>query len=120
LIKIPDGLLASSEPYLPDVRRIYWLQRPLLDLDDPELERPCVVVVLPAETESEITIVTRSSSERNGQFHPRQPEHGLNKDGWFTRIGWVSTELWTPENTHSTNLLLDEETFSYVLRDFDL
>ena len=120
MIKIPDGLLASDEPYLPEVRRLYWLQRALLDLTDPEPERPVVVMALPAESEAEITVVTRSSTEKNGQFHPRDTEHGLNKDGWFCRARWVSIELWTPANARSIDLLLDEETFSYVLRDFDL
>lgn len=120
MIKIPEGLRASGEPYLPDVRRLYWLQHPLLDEHDPEAQRPGVVVALPAKTDGEITVVTRSSSEKNGQFHSRQPEHGLNKNGWFNRVRWVSTELWTPDHAYSTELLLDEETFSYVLRDFDL
>jgi hypothetical protein len=120
LIKIPDGLLASDEPYQPEVRRFYWLQHCLLDPADPEPERPAVVMALPAENEGEITVVTRSSTEKNGQFHPRCPEHGLNKDGWLTRLRWISTELWTPANASSVDLLLDEETFSYVLRDFDL
>ena len=112
--------MGVDEPYLPDVQRLYWLQRPLLDLADPELERPAVVVVLPAENEGEVTVVTRSSTEKNGTFHSRDPEHGLTKDGWFCRVRSVATELWTPANARSMELLLDEETFSYVLRDFDL
>jgi hypothetical protein len=120
LIKIPDGLLASDEPYEPEVRRFYWLQHCLLDPADPESERPAVVMALPAEAEGAITVVTRSSTEKNGERHPRCPEHGLNKDGWLGRLRWVSTELWTPANARSIDLLLDEETFSYVLRDFKL
>jgi hypothetical protein len=120
LIKIPDGLLASDEPYEADVRRFYWLEQPLLDPTDPEPKRPAVVMALPADSDGEIPVVTRSSTEKNGQFHRRYPEHRLNKDGWLTRLRWVSTELWTPANAHSIDLLLDEETFSYVQRDFNL
>jgi len=120
LIKIPEGLLSSDEPHEPEVRRFYWLQHCLLDPADPEPERPAVVMALPADIEGTIPIVTRSSTEKNGQFHPRCPEQGLNKDGWLTRLRWVSTELWTPANARSLELLLDEESFSYVLRDFDL
>ena len=120
LIKIPDGLLTSDEPYEPDVRRFYWLEQPLLDPADPEPKRPAVVMALPVGTDGEIPVVTRSSTEKNGQFHPRYAEHGLNRDGWLTRLRRVSTELWTPTNAHSIDLLLDEETFSYVLRDFGL
>lgn len=119
MIKIPEGLLASEEPYEPEVRRFYWLDHCLLDPADPEPERPAVVMALSAD-EGVITVVTRSSTEKNGQFHPRCPKHGLNKDGWLTRLRWVSTELWTPANARSVELLLDEETFSYVLREFDL
>jgi hypothetical protein len=92
----------------------------LLDPTDPEPKRPAVVMALPAKSDGEIPVVTRSSTEENGQFHPLYPEHGLNKNGWLTRLRWISTELWTPANAHSIDLLLDEETFSYVLLDFDL
>jgi hypothetical protein len=120
LIKIPKGLLASGQPYQPDVRRLYWVRHPILDPHDPEVERPAVVVATPDDASGEIIFVTRSSTEKNGQFHPRQPEHGLNKDGWFTRVRSVAVDLWTPDAACSLELMLDEETFAYVLRDFDL
>ncbi len=118
LITIPDGLLASDEPYEPEVRRFYWLHRCLLDPNDPEPERPAVVLTLPADEAEVITVVTRSSTEKNGQFHPRCPAQGLNKDGWLNRLRSVSAEMWTPSNARSIELLLDEVTFSYVLLDF--
>jgi hypothetical protein len=120
LIKIPEGLVASGEPYVPDVGRLYWLRQPLLDPDDPEEERPAVVVAVPHDPYGQIAIVTRSSTEKNGQFHPRDPQQGLNKDGWFSRMRTVAAVLWTPEAACSLDLVLDEETFAYVLRDFDL
>ncbi|MCA1572797.1 MAG: hypothetical protein LC798_21385, partial [Chloroflexi bacterium] len=69
---------------------------------------------------SQITIVMRSSTEKNGQFHPRDLEHGLNKDGWFSRMRTVAAVLWTPDVASSTSIVLDDETFAYILRDFDL
>lgn len=120
MIKIPPGLLTSAEPYEPDIRRIYWLRQPLLDADDRHDERPAVVMRVPKDQNGQITFVTRSTTEENGQFHPRDPEHGLNDDGWFSRLRSRSALLWTPEVTHSTDLILDEETFSWILRDFDL
>jgi hypothetical protein len=35
VIDLPKGLLASSQAYLPDVRRLYWIAGPLLDPGDP-------------------------------------------------------------------------------------
>jgi hypothetical protein len=117
LIKIPAGLAASGEPYLPDIRRLYWLREALLDPEDPEVERPCAVLLLPAAKGEEILVGLRSSTERNGQHHPKHPQLGLTKEGWFSRGRRIDPELWTPDNTESMNLLLDEETYSYVLAD---
>jgi hypothetical protein len=105
---------------MPEVRRFYWLTNSLLDPQDPKSERPAVVMAVPAATPGMIAVVTRSTTERNGQLHRREPQHGLNKDGWLSRLRVVSTELWTPENVRAIALLLDDDTFSYVLRDFDL
>lgn len=77
-------------------------------------------MTLPADKADAITVVTRSSTESNGQFHPRCPHQGLNKDGWLNRLRSVSAELWTPSNARSIDLLLDEVTFSSVLLDFGL
>jgi hypothetical protein len=120
LIKVPPGLLASGEPYQPDIRRVYWLRPPLLDEDDPHDERPAVVVSLPKDGNGTITFVTRSTTERNGQFHERDPDHGLNQDGWFSRVRSRSASLWTPDVARSTELILDETTFSWILQDFGL
>lgn len=120
LIKIPGGLAASGEPYEPDIGRLYWLRPPLLDPDDPEEERPAVVVAVPDDPHGQITIVMRSSTEKNGQFHPRDPAHGLTKDGWFSRMRPVAAVLWTPDVARSIDLVLDDGTFAYVMRDLDL
>jgi hypothetical protein len=120
LINVPDGLLASGEPYEPDVGRLYWLQQPLLDPNDPEPERPAVVMGVPDDQYGQITIVTRSSTEKNGQFHPKDPASGLTKDGWFSRMRNVPALLWTPDAARSIKAVLDETTFAYIQRDFDL
>lgn len=120
LIKIPEGLLASGEPYAPDIGRLYWLRPPLLDPDDPEPERPAVVMVVSDDEYGQITIVTRSSTEGNGQFHPKNPAKGLTKDGWFSRMKAVPALLWTPDVAQSIGVVLDETTFAYIQRDFDL
>ena len=120
MIKIPDGLLAAEEPFRPDVQRVYWISGPLLDPDDPEDERPCVVVKVSDASPGVIRYVSRSTSERNGPVHDPQPAFGLNRRGWFNRVRTVSTELWTPSAARSTDLILDEITFSYVLLRWDL
>jgi hypothetical protein len=120
LIKIPAGLIASGEPYEPDVGRLYWLRPPLLDPDDPEDERPAVVMRIPDDVYGQITIVTRSSTEKNGQFHPKDPENGLTKNGWFSRMKNVPALLWTPDAATSIEAVVDDTTFAYVQRDFDL
>ena len=120
LVKLPEGLAAQFGPYIPDIRRIYWVDAVLLDPDDPKPERPVAVVKVPATTYGTVTMVTRSSTEKNGQWHDKHPSHGLTREGWFTRLRVVSCELWTPENVRSCDLLIDEETFSYVCKDFDL
>lgn len=120
MIQLPEGLLASEEPYEPDVGRVYWLRDPLLDPDDPEAERPAVVMAVPDDEFGQITIVTRSSTEKNGQFHPKDPANGLNKDGWFSRMKTVPALLWTPDAASSTEAVLDDATLAYIQRDFDL
>lgn len=120
MITIPHGLLASDEPYEPDVGRLYWLRPPLLDPNDPEPERPAVVMAVPDDRYGQITIVMRSSTERNGQFHPRDRANGLTKDGWFSRMRTVPGLLWTPDAARSIEVVLDETTFAYIQRDFDL
>jgi hypothetical protein len=118
VIDLPKGLLEASGPYLPDVQRLYHLLGPLLEVDDPEDERPAVVLAIPEETPGDIWVGLRSSTEENGVFHRAEPALELYKDGWFSRLRTISTELWTPEYAKSTNHLLDEETFAYVYRDY--
>lgn len=114
---IPGGLDVADEPYVPDVRRLYWLASVLLDPMDPEPERPAVVLVISQKPGGEIFVGLRSSSEHNGTRHDKHPAVGLTKDGFFSRGRPVSPDLWTPNNARSIDLLLDEETFAYVWKD---
>ena len=107
-------------PYIPDVRRIYWVNTVLLDADDEKPKRPVVVMRIPETTSGTVTVVVRSTTEKNGPPHDACPEHGLNETGHFSRLRAVSCELWTPEYVESCDLLLDEVTFSYVWLEFDL
>ena len=117
VIEIPDGLVVAHRTFPPTVRRMYWLRDGLRELDDPELQRPGVVL-LESVPGADFAVATRSTTEKVGVFHPRDRGAGPNKDGWFSRLRWVSPDLWTPNNAKSTDLMLDEETYSYVLRDF--
>ena len=114
---LPAGLSAAYQPYVPDVRRLYWLKSVLLDTGDPEPERPAAVLVISEKPGGEIFVGLRSTSEENGTRHERHPEVGLTKDGYFSRGRPISPQLWTPSNACSIDLLLDEETFSYVWND---
>lgn len=116
-MKLPAGLDGLDEPYLPDLGRMYWVTPPLLDADDEKPKRPVVVVAVPDDVYGQITFVIRSTTEKNGQKHPTQPEHGLSKTGWFSRVRTRSAQLWTPEMAKSMEYLLDDETLSYVMRD---
>lgn len=102
------------------MKRFYRLQKVLLAPDDPEETRPGVVMRLPVEDDDVIVVALRSSTERNGQVHDPQGVAGLNKRGWFSRILPVDPVLWTPENAPSMDAELDDITFAYVQRDFDL
>lgn len=119
MIQIPEGLLAADEPYVPDIGRLYWLEKPLLDPQDPEAARPGAVLAI-SDDGNVITVAQRSSSEQKGEFHPKDRDHGLNKDGWFSRLRSVQSVLWTPSNAHSVDLVLDEPTLAYVRRYFGL
>ena len=56
----------ADEPYVPEVRRLYWLKSVLLDAEDPEPERPAVVLLISKKPGREIFVGLRSSSEDNG------------------------------------------------------
>lgn len=99
------------------MRRLYRLNAVLLDPGDPEPERPAVVLVISRKPGGEIYVGLRSSTEVNGTPHDKHPAAGLMKDGYFSRGRPISPDLWTPNNARSIELLLDEETFSYVWND---
>lgn len=77
-------------------------------------------MAVPDHEYGQITIVTRSSTEQNGQFHPKDPANGLTKNGWFSRMKTVPALLWTVDVAHSIEAVVDDTMFAYIQRDFDL
>ena len=117
MVKLPPGLAAAGEPYLPDLQRLYWIDTQILSPDDPEPRRPGVVITVPTTVYGTVNVVTRSTTDGFGVPHDRQPELGLNKAGHFSRLVPVQCQLWTPEHVKSSELL-DEVTYSWVLLEF--
>lgn len=116
MIEIPDGLLASDEPFLPDVQRLYRLFPPLLDPSDPKPTRPAVVV----RAEADIVVASRSASAKRVVFHPKDHAARLTKDGRFDRVRTLSAQLWTPRAAKSLDLVLDDATFKLICEEFRL
>ena len=107
-----------SEPYLPEIQRLYWIDTEILSPDDPEPRRPCVVIAVPETLYGTVSVVTRSTTDGIGVAHDRDPGLGLNKDGHFSRLAPVQCQLWTAEFVEPSGLV-DEVTFSWVLLEFD-
>lgn len=99
---------------------MYWVRTMLLDPTDEKPKRPVMVARIPQTTAGTVTVAVRSTTDKNGQEHPPQPRHGLNRTGWFSKLTVVQCELWTPDHAEPCDLLVDEETFCYVCLDFDL
>jgi hypothetical protein len=116
-IELPPGL-AASEPYIPDVGFVYWLEQTLLDPTDPEERRPGVVIAVPDTVNGTVIVVTRSSTDGFGVAHDEQREIGLNKPAHFSRLLPVQCQLWTPELVHEAGPL-DPATFAWVQLRFE-
>jgi hypothetical protein len=118
LIDIPKGLLVAAKHHPPNIGDLYWVCTFILSPDDPKPLRPVVVIAIhDAAIEPAIIVVVRSTTDKRGERHPAQPEHGLNKPGWFSQLRPVNRELWTPANVRPLDLALDDETLAYVMRD---
>lgn len=117
-MELPPGLAATTQPYIPDVGRLYWLESELLDPRDPEDRRPGVVVSAPDTVFGTVIVATRSTTDGFGVAHDQRHDLGLGKAGHFSRLLPVQCQLWTPESVRSSELL-DTETFSWVLLRFD-
>ena len=97
--------LHQDESFIPDIGIVYWVDTTILNLNDPETQRPVVVMTAPQTTTGTIRVATRSTTESNGIPHPRSSELGLTKPGWFSRRASVQCQLWTPGTARSTGLL---------------
>jgi hypothetical protein len=109
--------LYEETPFIPDIQVVYWVDTTLLLPDDPEEQRPVVVMAVPETTAGTVRVATRSSTERWGISHPPSENLGLSKEGWFSRRANVLCELWTLGNVTSTGLL-DDDTFVAVCARF--
>jgi hypothetical protein len=118
VVELPPGLAATSQPYIPDVGRLYWLESELLDPHDPEERRPGVVVSAPETLFGTVNVAMRSTTDGYGVAHDQCHDLGLGKAGHFSRLRPVQCQLWTPDAARSSELL-DAETFAWVLRRFD-
>jgi hypothetical protein len=118
VIDIPAGLLAAEEHHPPDLGGLYWVSTVIFADGDFKPRRPVVVIAIHDETvEPGIITVVRSTTDKRGQEHPPQPDYGLSKRGWFSQLRPVNRYLWTPANVHPVNLILDDVTLAYVMRD---
>jgi hypothetical protein len=120
MVELPEWFVNACGPYIPDLGRIYWIKAPLLDADDTKPRRPVMVLRIPETTSGTVACAIRSKTNKNGQEHPAHPQHGLSHKGWFVELIIVQCGLWTPENAESCDVVVDDVTFSYVYRDFDL
>jgi hypothetical protein len=109
--------LFEDVPFIPEIQVVYWVDTCILLPGDPEAQRPVVVMAVPRTTAGTIRVASRSSSERWGIPHPRSPELGLSKNGWFSRRANILGELWTLSNVRSTGTL-DDQTFEAVCARF--
>jgi hypothetical protein len=95
VIKIPH---LDTGPYLPGVGEVYWINSAIIHPADVKLDRPVLVVLVPATVNGRITIVTRTSNQDRtpGVPSPEDPELGLNKPGVWGYLRSAEANLWTP------------------------
>ena len=109
----------TSDPYLPEVGEVYWVDTAILQGADKPF-RPALVLWVPPSVTGRITVATRTSAAgAAGVPHPAAPELGLKKDGVFSRIRSAEARLWTPGNVRYLGLV-DASLTAAVQREFRL
>lgn len=84
-----------TDPYLPEVGDVYWVETEILDAIDVEPKRPAVVVEVPENLDGRIRVVTRTTEPgKPGVPHDPVPELGLRKRGTFSYIRTAEARLW--------------------------
>ena len=87
-----------SDPFVPAVQSLYWVQTSMLPFADSEEQRAVAVLVAPTTTAGTVVVVLRSGPD--GRFSRRLP---------------VQCRLWTASNVRPIGRL-DDATFA-TLRD---
>ncbi|MGH9225558.1 MAG: hypothetical protein ACRD2W_17625 [Acidimicrobiales bacterium] len=106
-----------SEPFVPAVQTVYWVDTSILPAGDAERQRAVVVVAAPKTTRGTVTVVARSGTDAFGVAHHAEPALGLSAPGRFSRRVPVQGELWTPSVVARSGLL-DDSTFAAVVARF--
>ena len=106
-----------TEPFLPDVQTVYWVDGTILPAGEPEPQRAVVVVASPPTPTGTVTVVSRSATDRFGVEHGADAGLGLSSKGRFSRRHPVQAQLWTPATTTPVGVL-DDATFAAVVARF--
>ena len=106
-----------SEPFLPDVQAVYWVDGTILPAGEPEPQRAVVVVATPPTTTGTVTVVSRSATDPFGVEHAADAGLGLSTRGRFSRRHPVQAQLWTPATATPAGVL-DQATFAAIVARF--
>ena len=89
------GAPPGSEPIVPEVGMVCWVETTILPPGDPEERRPVVVVETPAAVGGTVTVVARTGTDSFGIEHPADLRLGLSSPGRFSRRHPVAGWAWT-------------------------
>ena len=89
-----------SDPFVPAVQSLWWVQTSLLPLADSGEHRPAAVLAAPGTTDGTVAVVLR-----------------CGPDGGFSRRVPVQCRLWTASNVTPMGSL-DDATFAALLDRF--
>ena len=106
-----------SEPFVPAVQTVWWVDTSILPAGDAERQRAVVVMSSPATTAGTLTVVARSGTDPFGVEHTADARLGLSAPGRFSRRHPVQAQLWTPSSVAASGTL-DDVTFAAVVERF--
>lgn len=106
-----------TDPYLPAVGDVYWVETAILDAYDVEPRRPAVVVQVPETLDGRITVVTRTTKPGiPGVAHDPDPDLGLRKPGTFSYVRTAEARLWKRPHVEWMGTL-DEDALKLVIEE---
>lgn len=113
----PSG--PPSDPFLPNIGDLYWVDGLLYGRGDPAHRRPAVVLEVPSPIHSPIQIVTRTSDLTvRGVRHTSTAELALDEEeGVFSDLCNVSKDQWRSPHVEHIGTL-DAETMNAVRERF--